>query len=196
MAEKKGAFKLHLLNEVKDRGVGDDKISNGWDSTRRGEVKTKVLEYLNLIVAEKNCPFESADVSIVEQPPVSAPVAPDVLMSFRLRKYSEIVAKGQKLSHGDSAGGATFDTGSGIISEVFPEGASGDASFTRLVANLVIHELMHVKCDTGKSPPISDIHSGATGLDKATVSASTTLSDGCKKRIAPNLGRSVQTIQK
>ncbi|HUQ92453.1 MAG TPA: hypothetical protein VM120_12300 [Bryobacteraceae bacterium] len=193
--DKTSAFKLHLLNEMSDRGVNDSDVSNGWDDTKRTEIKKHVIEYLNLIIAEANCPFGSTDVTLYSTAPAN-PQPPDVLMTFRLRRKSEIVKKGQTLKHGDAAGGATFDTGSGIVSEIFPEGASGDANFTKLVAGLVIHELIHIKCDTGKGAPLTDIHTAATGLDKAVISSRETMTDGCKKRIAPQLGRKVQTIVK
>jgi hypothetical protein len=86
------------------------------------------------------------------------------------------------------AGGGTFMTDKGMISEVFISESAGDARIGRLLAVLAFHELMHNKLDAHPTKSVvQDIHN-LGGAAKAKVGHGDEPTDNNKKLMAQHLG--------
>ena len=142
-------------------------------------------EYLDAACKQSNGAFESSDFSWSGS---AGQVQPHELVVYFLqeRRRSIVQAQGGTVSHGS---GATYTTGAGTISEVYLSEMEGDRDYTRLVANLAFHEILHNKLEP---KPVADIHSlGGGGLSSPVVSRGMRPTASELKSLGGALGKNV-----
>jgi hypothetical protein len=97
--------------------------------------------------------------------PDAGQVGPKDLVCYMLSNSSRSIAARHSGGQPGAAGSTVWSLNSqAMISEIYMDATTGDASRPRLLANLIIHELMHNKLDSHPSNAVlSDIHSIANG---------------------------------
>jgi hypothetical protein len=103
--------------------------------------------------------------------PDAGQVGPQDLVCYMLSKSSRSIAAKHSASE-LGQGGSTFwsQSSRAMISEIYMDATAGDPSRPRLLANLIIHELMHNKLDAHPSKAVLKGSSGIHGIQKGRVS--------------------------
>ena len=157
---KSGAIKLWLV----DRGARSDFY---WGEGTMYGVGCYLQEYFNQICQHPSSPFVNAVFSWT-----MGVVADHDLVVYFLASPKRSIIQGrynQNVQHGS---GGTYLTSAGMISEIYLSEMEGDRNYTRLVANIAFHEMLHNKLDAPQKKSVTDIHSlGGGGLAAAKVNA-------------------------
>lgn len=141
-------------------------------------------EYFNQ-ACKKSKTFGSANFSWSGS---AGQVQPNEVVVYFLQNRADsiVAAQGGTVKHGS---GATYTTGAGTISEIYLTEMEGDADYSRLVANIAFHEILHNKLEP---TPVADIHSiGGGGLSTPTVSRGMRPSDAEINHLVTGLDRNV-----
>jgi hypothetical protein len=168
-------FNLWLV----DKGVRSQYY---WGEGTMYVVGRTLVEYFNPI-CKASTGFESADFWWSG---TAGQVQPHEIVVYFLQKRSNsiVAAQGGSVSHGS---GATYQTGAGTVSEIYLEEMEGDADYSRLVANIAFHEILHNKLEP---KPVANIHAiGGGGLSSPVVSRGMRPSKAEVDHMAKALGR-------
>jgi hypothetical protein len=187
-------FKLWVVNLVPVGTRVDDPNNRGlyyfnWDqaklNTTVSELKTLFDEVCKHVLSK----FAACDVEAKDINHVSTNIKPgDLVIRLTTKSDSVIMKKYGSSAVNKDTSGATKDTGSGVCSEAWLEGAAGDPDVPQLVARLAFHELMHNKLDATNSKDIHASPDDGTGLAQSPVASGTSLSATNKKNMALALG--------
>ncbi len=107
-------------------------------------------------------------------------VDPDELVVYFLpQRRKSLIRKITRSSRNLGGAGTTFKTAKGMVSEVYIfEATDGSAQKSRLLSNLVFHELMHNKLDADPNQRQANVHNlGGAGATPTTVSSVPTASN-------------------
>jgi hypothetical protein len=120
-----------------------------------------LIDFFNEAVAESKS-FSGSDFWYN---PDAGQVGPKDLVCYMLpHSRRSIVAKHTSDPLGPAGSTAWSQTSQAMISEIYMDATAGDPSRPRLLANLIIHELMHNKLDTHPSKAVlNNVHSIAQG---------------------------------
>lgn len=118
----------------------------------------------------RGTPFQQSDfrwlfsASVVEDHELVVYILPSQFNSIIRRKSPSFPLE---------AGGATFRSSGGMISEVYMDHVEGDSHVTKLLAALIFHEFMHNKLDANpNNATIGDVHTqGGGGLAVGNISS-------------------------
>lgn len=145
-----------------------------WGEGTAFAVGCNLRDMFNKICKHKNSEFSYADF-FWEPGYVSDQDV--VVYLLGSQKSSIIKQNGGTLKHANASGN-TFQSNKGMISEVYLKKMDGALDFSKVVANIIFHEIMHNKLDAATGSSIADIHvTGGDGLAKPSVDKSTSLTD-------------------
>ncbi|GEM_PF-3581575 len=155
---KEGIFKIWLV----DAGARSDDY---WGEGTMYAVGCYLRDYFNEVCNHSSSPFASAAFSWSGNAGV---VASHELVVYFLAGFKRSIVR--KFYPGVGiAGGNTFGSPAGMISEVYLSEQEGDRNYPRLVANLAFHELLHNKLDAEANSAIPSVHALNTGLSVVPV---------------------------
>jgi hypothetical protein len=147
-----------------------------------------LMEFFNEVIAGSSV-FDSCDY-FFDSSALSAIGERDLVCHILASQYYSIAKNHTSKSLGP-AGTTVFSTKSKkVITEVYMTAIDGDAAKTRLLANLIIHELMHNKIDAQVNQNIvHNIVGGSVSKTPISSSSTPTAKDiaAMKKRIAVNV---------
>lgn len=156
-----------------------------WGEGTMFGVGNYLKEYFDAACAHSNGAYTTSDFFWSG---TAGQVQPHEIVVYFLtnRNRSIVQAQGGTVSHGS---GATYTTGAGTVSEVYLEEMEGDRDYTRLVANLAFHEILHNKLEP---TPVANIHSlGGGGLSSAVVNSGMRPSATELQRLGQSLSKKV-----
>jgi hypothetical protein len=129
-----------------------------------------VIDFFNEVIKGSKT-FDSCDYFFDALP--SAVGERDLVCHILASQSKSIVANHTSDPLGPSGSTVLSTRSKAVISEVYMTAVDGDASKPRLLANLIIHELMHNKIDARSSQDI--VHRIVGGsVSKSTINASST----------------------
>jgi hypothetical protein len=193
----KPTYKVWVVNQVQlDTTVYNRDNSSyyfEWNQTKLNEVVTILKSLFDEVCKHSLSKYEETVIETQDLATTATGIQPkELLIRLTTKKKSILIKKyGEEAVNADTSGG-TKDTGSGIVSEAWIEGAAGDNSVPKLIARLAFHELMHNKLDASNSKNIHVKPHDGTGLAVSPVSNNTQLSDTNKKNLAPQLSAIVK----
>ena len=160
-----------------------------WDQAMLSKTVAELKDLFTKVCNHPVSKFADVDVNVKDLNAVSTSIkSGELLIRLTSKKDSALMKKyGQSAVSNDTSGG-TMDTGSGIVSEAWIEGAAGSATVPELLARLAFHELMHNKLDAGNSKDIHTKPDDGTGLALSPVAYNTDPSDTNKRNMALKLG--------
>lgn len=188
----KPTYKVWVVNLVTlGVKVYDPKNSSyyfDWDQTKLTKTIGELKDLFDEVCKHPMSRFGDCSVDSQDLGMVTSNIKPgDLLIRLTTKKDSILIKKyGEGAVSNDTSGG-TKDTGSGIISEAWIEGAAGSATVPELLARLAFHELMHNKIDVGNSKDIHSKPDDGTGLAVSPVAYNTDPSDTNKRNMASRL---------
>jgi hypothetical protein len=98
-------------------------------------------------------------------------VGPKDLVCYMLSTSSDSIVSSHSSGQLGPAGSTVWSqTSNAMISEIYMDATTGDASRPRLLANLIIHELMHNKLDAHPSRAVIRTSAGTHGIAGGRVS--------------------------
>jgi hypothetical protein len=159
-----------------------------WDQSKLNDTVAELKSLFDEVCKHAMSKFADSTVTVKDLALIASSIKPgEVLVRLTTRKDSIVAKKFPSALSGETEG-ATIDTGSGVISEAWIEGAAGSATVPKLLARLAFHELMHNKIDALNSS--LDIHGkdDGTGLAATPVAYNTAVSATNKLKLAPKLG--------
>lgn len=193
----KPTYKVWVVNQV---ALGtrvynrDDKTYYfDWDQNKLTDTVTTLKSLFDEVCKHSLSAFGDTTIENKDLAATAAGIQPkELLIRLTTKKDSILVKKYGKDAVTNDASGATKDTGSGIVSEAWIEGAAGSATVSALLARLAFHELMHNKLDASNNKDIHSKPHDGTGLAVSPVSYNTQLSDTNKRNMAQKLGTIVK----
>jgi len=190
----KPTFKLWVVNLVPIGTKINDPASRGqyyfnWDQAKLNDTVTELKSLFDEVCKHVLSKFSGTDVEVKDINFVSTNIKPgDLVIRLTSKSDSVLIQKYGSSAVSKDTSGATKDTGSGVCSEAWLEGAAGDPNVPPLLARLAFHELMHNKIDATNSKDIHATPDDGTGLALSPVASSTGLSTNNKKNMAMVLG--------
>jgi hypothetical protein len=181
MAGKKGLYRVFLMNRCnQDR-------NKRWNGTVFNEICSMVEDLFKQVIARPECPFGEA--RCFPAGPGTNMDPGELLAYFLPDKRSSIIRSNGGANASLEAGGATWDSGRGIISEVYVDDGLSNAIYKELFARIVFHELMHNKLDASSGTTVlNDLHTdGGAGLASSPVAYNTAPTNQNKSLMARNL---------
>lgn len=137
---KNGTFKVWLANKALSK-----KFSyNCWGEGTMFAVGNELTAYFNRVCAHPASPFSGASVSWGRGSVGECDVVVYVVYS---KEYGSIITNKGRLTVHQSASGGTVSLGGEMISEVYLEPFDGADNFSKVMANIIFHEIMHNKID-------------------------------------------------
>jgi hypothetical protein len=145
-----------------------------WGEGSMFAVANYLTDYFNQICRHRNSPFENARCTWQKGVPGEADL---VIYFVETLEKGIIKTKFNAISNCTAPSGGTFESSQGMVSEVYMDSMQGDANYSKVVANLAFHELMHNKLDAPTdNQTIEDLHaSGGGGLAEWLVNRSSSL---------------------
>lgn len=188
----KPTYKVWVVNEVavgtRVHNRDDSTYYFDWDQTKLTDTVAKLKGLFDEVCKHSLSKFGDTTVETKDLATAAASIQPkELLIRLTTKKNSILIKKYGKDAVNADTSGATKDTGSGIVSEAWIEGAAGDGAVAALVARLAFHELMHNKLDASNSKDIHVAPHDGTGLAVSPVAANTQLTETNKKNLAPKL---------
>lgn len=188
----KPTYKVWVVNEValgtRVHNRDDSNYYFDWDTAKLTDTVGKLKGLFDDVCKHALSKFGDTTVETKDLATTAASIQPkELLIRLTTKKNSILLKKYGKDAVNADTSGATKDTGSGVVSEAWIEGAAGDGAVAALVARLAFHELMHNKIDASNSKDIHDKAHDGTGLAVSPVAANTQLSDTNKRTLAPRL---------
>ncbi len=190
----KPTFKLWVVNLVPIGTKINDPASRGqyyfnWDQAKLNDTVAELKLLFDDVCKHVLSKFSGTDVEVKDINHVSTNIKPgDLVIRLTTKNDSIILKKYGSGAVSKDTSGATKDTGSGVCSEAWLEGAAGDSNVPPLLARLAFHELMHNKLDASNSKDIHATPDDGTGLAQSPVASGTDLSATNKKNMAMSLG--------
>lgn len=192
----KPTFKVWVVNQVKFGTRIDDPSPRNpyyftWDQATFNTVVSELKDLFDELCKSPVSKFDpKSDVTAADLSTAAGSLQPkEVIVRLIKKADSAIIRKNSKASGADISG-ETFDTGSGVISEAWLEGAAGSNNVGELIARLAFHELMHNKYDAlaSRQSAGKDLHTdGKNGLASGTVAYDTPLTKENKAIMVPAL---------
>jgi hypothetical protein len=185
MAGNRGLYRVFLMNRC------NQDLFKRWNGTVFDQICAIVEQLFKQVVMRPECPY--SDVRCFPAGPGTSMDPGELLLYFLPDKKSSMI----RSSGGDEASleaaGASWDSGRGMISEVYVDDGLSNAIYKELFANVVFHELMHNKLDaSNQSTVLNDLHSeGGAGLAWSPVAYNSTLTNPNKSLMARNLARTI-----
>lgn len=143
-------------------------------------------------VCAGNKPFDGVRMA---RSAVPAQVGPKDLLCYIVSDPDRGLVKKKNGGVAPNAAGATLFSASDatVISEIYLSRCAGDANRVRLIANLILHELMHNKLDAMPGAGrVRDVHTISNGsVSKGTINASSTPSAADVAAMRAGIGRAV-----
>jgi len=160
-----------------------------WDQAKLTKTISELKDLFDEVCKHATSKFADTDVATTDLATASTSIkSGELLLRLTTKKDSILVKKYGADAVSNDASGATKDTGSGVVSEAWLEGAAGSGNVSELVARLGFHELMHNKLDASNSKDIHSEKDDGTGLAASPVSYNTSLTTKNKLNMAPKLG--------
>jgi len=189
----KPTYKVWVINLVPFGKVYDGPRGSyyfDWNQTTLNDTVAELKKLFDEVCKNAQSKFGDTDVDASKDVnTVGTLIKPGEVIVRLTTKADSILAKkyGKSVLSGE-AEGATMDTGGGVVSEAWIEGAAGDSHVPLLLARLAFHELMHNKIDVMVSS--KDIHGkdDGTGIAATPVAYNSVLTSTNKLNLAPKLG--------
>jgi predicted dehydrogenase len=126
-----------------------------------------VIDFLNQVVTGSQT-FTGSDYWYNSD---AGQVGPKDLVCYMVTNSGRSIAASHTSEPLGAAGSTVWSlTTNAMISEIYMDATTGDASRPRLLANLIIHELMHNKLDAHPSRAVLTTTSGIHGIVNGRVS--------------------------
>ena len=178
---KEGIFTIWLV----DQGARSDSY---WGEGTMYGVGCYLRDYFNQICQHPASPFAGASFSWSG---TAGNVAKHELVVYFLANQRRSIIQNRFGANTLHAGGATFMSSAGMVSEVYLSDPEGDLNYPRLVANLAFHELLHNKLDAEEKSVVKDIHAHGSGLSIVPVDRGARPSPKEIELMAKNLKREI-----
>jgi hypothetical protein len=160
-----------------------------WDQAKLTKTVSELKDLFDEVCKHTLSHFSDTDVDSKDLGTVSSSLKPgELVIRLTTKNDSVLIKKYGASAVNNDASGATKDTGSGVVSEAWIEGAAGSPTVPELVARLAFHELMHNKIDASNSKDIHNTPDDGTGLAVSPVAYNTSLSNTNKRNMAGRLG--------
>lgn len=185
MAGRRGLYRIFLMNRC------NQDVNRRWNDSAFNEICGIVERLFNQVVAVPECPYTIAQCFPGS---IGTNLDPgELLLYFVPSKGSSIIKANGGGNVTLEAGGATWDSGNGMISEIYVDESLPAGNYKSLFANLVFHELMHNKLDAANGTTVlNDLHTqGGAGLAWSQVGWNTALTFANRSLMARNLARSI-----
>ncbi len=173
-------FMLNLKSLIPAAGA---RMLRFTDQTKQA-IGLRLQELFNPIVLGQPIPGGQGELftgAAVAWQPITAKIAQgEMVCYFVADRGSSIISNiGGQIQNIPGHAGSTFFSAHGMISEVYIRELSIDVNFTRLIANMAFHELMHNKLDAQQNGAIvANIHiSGGGGLANLNITSATDITD-------------------
>lgn len=160
-----------------------------WDQAKLDDTVAEIKSLFDSVCKHVVSKFSETDVESKDLGTVASSIKTgELLIRLTSKTNSVLIKKYGKDAVSNDASGGTKDTGSGIVSEAWIEGAAGSPTVPDLVARLAFHELMHNKIDAANSMDIHSKPDDGTGLAVSPVAYNTDPSATNKRNMAMRLG--------
>jgi hypothetical protein len=193
-AMSKPTYKVWVINQIPLGTTVYDSPRGSyyfvWDQSTLNDTVAELKRLFDEVCKNPQSKFGDTDVDASKDiNTVGTLIKPgELIVRLTTKANSILIKKYGKSSVSGEAEGATIDTGSGVVSEAWLEGAAGDSHVALLVARLAFHELMHNKIDATMTT--KDIHGtdDGTGIAATPVAYDSQLTSKNKLNMASRLG--------
>lgn len=184
MAGKRGLYRVFLMN------LCNQDVLKRWNGTVFNEICGIVEQLFKQVLVLSQCPY--ADIRCFPAGAGTNLLGGELLLYFVADKRSSIIVGNGGNKASLEAGGGTWNSGLGMISEVYVDNGISNAIYKKLFAKLAFHELMHNKLDASIPSVINDLHAdGGAGLASTPVDWDTEPTLRNKSLMASNLTRPI-----